>query len=157
MSLNSTYVAYTLAAEVGDFTLRNRSAVDVLCTKLEKVLIEHRVRTIVGSTLVADTVGGPLLTIQQVERIVIAWLIGDIDAAALRLKTLGAIYDAYKQGRVVPHVDHCGLGRQPLIINNECKALLDLSDARAAYDLEIVCDMRPSATAYEAQSAAAGG
>ncbi len=156
MSLNSTYVAYTFAAEAGDFTLRNRSAVDVLCTRLEKVLIEHRVRTIVGSTLVADTCGKPLLTIQHVERIVIAWLVGDIVDAALRLKTLGAVYDAYQQGRFTPHVDHRGLGRQPLIINSDCKALLDLADAKAAYDLEIACDLSVRAE-VDIRSAAAAG
>lgn len=134
--------------------MRNRRAVEVLCTRLEKVLIEHRVKTIVGSTLVADTFGTPLLTIQQVERIVIAWLVGDIDDAALRLKTLGAIYDAYKQGKVVPHVDHRGLGRQPLIINSDFKVLLDLADAQAACELETVCDLRPISTMFESKSPA---
>lgn len=121
--------------------MRNRSAIDDLCAKLEKILIEHRLRTIVGSTLVADNLGNPLLTIQRVERIVIAWLVGDVDDAALRLKQLGAIYDAYEQGLLAPLPDHRRLGRKPLIVNSDFKVLLDLADARAASELEVVCDL----------------
>lgn len=135
--------------------MRDRGVVDVLCAKLEKILIEHRVRTLIGSTLVADTLGKPLLTIQHVERIVIAWLVGDVDDAAVRLKHLGAIYEAYEQGTLVPLPDHRGLGRRPLIINSDCKVLLDLTDARAASELEIVCDLIPHGAIYQDLPAAA--
>lgn len=153
-ALNSASVAYVIAANGGEFTVRDRGAVDVLCAKLETILIEHRVRTIVGATLVTDNCGNPLLTIQRVERIVIAWLTGDVDAAALRLKQLGAIYDAYEQGQLDPLPDHRGLGRKPLIVNSDCRVLLDLSDARAASELELVCDLIPTGPLYKSLSAA---
>lgn len=121
--------------------MRGRDAIADLCGRLEQVLIAHRVRTLRGDALISDTSGKPLLTITMVERIVISFLVGDREAAALHLSDLKQIHHAFEEGRLKVLPDHRGLGRRPLIMDSDFKVLFDVNDARATLDVEINIDL----------------
>jgi hypothetical protein len=114
--------------------VRKRDTFDNLCAKLEQILIAHRVRTIKATNVISDLDGHSLLTIDLVERAVIAWLIGDRHTAAAGIRALAEIHAAYQVGRLKP-IPTRFPGRSALIVDTDGSILLDISDARSASEI----------------------
>lgn len=126
--------------------MRKRDTFGNLCAKLEQILIAHRVRTIKVTNIISDLDGNSLLTIDLVERAVIAWLVGDRYAAATGIRALAEIHSAYQKGRVKP-VSTRYPGRTALLVDIDGSILLDIADVRTAAEL---AEFHPQAAATAA-------
>lgn len=114
--------------------MRKRDTFDNLCAKLEQILIAHRVRTIKATDIISDLDGNSLLTIDLVERAVIAWLIGDRHVASAGVRAIAEIHAAYQMGRL-KLIPTRFPGRGALIVDIDGSILLDVSDARSAAEI----------------------